>query len=263
MARKIATFLGLGPLVLLFLTISVCQGSLEKKIFTLYDSWKGEKDFRKRGQITLTAEDDDVQLSIQNDAVPPSILDGLYQVKIVDDSNPSAYAMTSIPACQLRRANFRDEIALTLGPAGSIISISYDPMVSPLAPSCRQLAENDSWPKKDTFESKISFETSTPAMTLPTVLPHSKPPGGLKFFPRSSNEAKSDPLNPEGQEPPKSFFQRYWYIFAAFFLVQLFQGGGGGGEQQGQTSQQQGGGVAAPAAAPSPGGGARRRGKRD
>lgn len=165
----------------------------------------------------------------------------------------------------LSRSLNSDEITVTLGPSGSVISLTYEPLVSPLAPSCAQLIQDTS-PTRESFDSKISYATSTPGMVLPVIFPNTKPPGGLKFFPRSSKDA----VDPNIVEPeaPQGFLRRYWYIFAAFFAMQLMQSGGGEAAQQDQTTgagTPQADGAAGGEAAPAPSGsgaGVRRRGKR-
>ena len=72
--------------------------------------------------------------------------------------------------------------------------MAYVPLVSPLAPACEALVV----PKESEtpFTSKIAMETATPGMTVPAVLPGSKPPPGLKVL-----------KNPNAKQQPNAFQQ--------------------------------------------------------
>ena len=177
---------------------------------------------------------------------------------------------------------------ITLGPKASAISLTYMPLVSPLAPkSC----EDPIWDNKianlpdQGWESRISWDTATPGMVLKTVMPQYRPPPGLKWLPRLGTngklyQAQGPPGEkdgkggggqggqaPEMDNTPMGFIRRYWYILLPLFLAN-FLGNDPPPEQQGQgqaqgQAQQQGGGTA-PTASPA-GGGAppkQRRGKR-
>jgi hypothetical protein len=119
-----------------------------------------------------------------------------------------------------------------LGEAGQVLSMSYAPLVSPLAPkSCDGLE----LPSEDTeFTSKISWDTATPGMSLRVVLAGEKPPPGLQFLPykRSPNQAIANIANPllnegsnNGQQPPPSgplgFLSKYWYLVLAMLVINL------------------------------------------
>merc|ERR1712038_707752 len=78
-----------------------------------------------------------------------------------------------------RRANFREEIELSLSQTGSLQSLSYTPLVSPLAAQCDELQPLTSNNREYTFQTLVSYSTSTPGMTLPKILPKMRPPPGL------------------------------------------------------------------------------------
>lgn len=152
---------------------------------------------------------------------------------------------------------------MTLNSRGDAVSLSYTPLVSPLAPRCADLTPLDEAP---TFKSTISFETANPGMTIPTLLPQTKPPPGLKFFARAQGAKDIPGLKTEAEQGPTSFLMKYWYIFLPLFIVTMM---GGGGEPppaaQDDPPQRTGAAprakVAATSAAASPDGRAR-RGKR-
>lgn len=173
----------------------------------------------------------------------------------------------------------RDEITLTLGPRATVLSISYTPLVSSLAPRCSELSPPAAG-EEVTFDSRISYETSTPGMTVPLVLPATKPAPGLKFYPQRGGDAPRPALDgvpgAEGAagSGPESILKRYWYIILPMGLLALSGGGGEAtpAEGQGEAPSIDGGSggdggaqrtaPAAGAPAPSGEGARRRRGKR-
>jgi hypothetical protein len=109
---------------------------------------------------------------------------------------------------------------LTLNSEANAISLSYIPLVSPLAPKCQSLPTLEEIPK---FQSKITFETATQGMTIPTILPQTKPPIGLKFFPRSQGAKDIPGYKPE-DAGSKGFLMKYWYIILPLVIMSLTSG---------------------------------------
>eukprot|EP00586_Coscinodiscus_wailesii_P014329 CAMPEP_0172511294 /NCGR_PEP_ID=MMETSP1066-20121228/235247_1 /TAXON_ID=671091 /ORGANISM="Coscinodiscus wailesii, Strain CCMP2513" /LENGTH=201 /DNA_ID=CAMNT_0013290605 /DNA_START=384 /DNA_END=989 /DNA_ORIENTATION=+ len=200
-------------------------------------------------------------------------------MKLVDDAT-HAVAITSVPACSLLRAHFREEISLTIGSSGELLSVILTPLISPLAPKTCDVdlttddGEGDAT-RPALFETSASFVTSTPSMTLPVILPTMKPPPGLRFF----DVKKSRIEGVEGDERlNQSFLRKYWYIFLPMLIMSLLggaeeeqqvrrgvppsasagAGGGGGGASAGPV----GAGSAAVAGVAVAGGAPKRRGKR-
>jgi hypothetical protein len=174
--------------------------------------------------------------------------------------------------------NLSDEIILTLSNRGSIISMAYIPLVSPLAPSCDKLERKEA---RSEFSSKVTLETTKVGMSLPTVLPATKPPQGIKVLKNRAKEPGLKTAFDKEDEPitgPTGFIKKYWYIILAVIFMSISGGtpeeeakNGPGAAVQGQAGTGTGSAAAssAPAAAapiaastPSPGGTKHRRGKR-
>lgn len=91
--------------------LSLCAAN---KTWQLLHSLDSGKTFSERGAVSLTLnEAGEVAISIANadscldlQAVN-SLAGGLYQVKLIRDNDESTAVLTSVPACQVRRANFR------------------------------------------------------------------------------------------------------------------------------------------------------------
>jgi len=320
---------GYGVVVLLLLVIGLASPlaatadetatkSPLGKTWVLYHSLGGGDDsWIRRGTVTLSIDSDDadsaddqkeqptekgsdaVKLVVENDegclsdtAVESLMADDWYRLKLEEEGEENKNTvMTTVSSCQVRRAGFRDEMILTFGTQGRVVSFSYIPLVSPLAPkSCSDLPP----PKSDgdstlRFKSRISYETAVPGMTLRTVLPTYQPPPGLKFISNKNtvagaatkddgkgkagsfgNPDENGEAKPEEQfdSSPFGFLKRYWYIIVPMMLMNIM---GGGGEEAPKEGQQGGGeGQAGAAVAPGPaaatprggGGGGKRRGKR-
>jgi hypothetical protein len=143
---------------------------------------------------------------------------------------------------------FREEIGIVLGNTGSIISLSYKPLVSPLAPQCHELdtfaqEATEKGRKENDFKTKISLSTATPGIVIPAVLPNSRPPMGYNWIKRSPpktnvpkegdegtdssrgggggggpDDAFFDPLKDEKPQQ-QSFLRRYWYIILPIVIM--------------------------------------------
>ena len=105
-----------------------------------------------------------------------------------------------------------------LNAKGSAISLTYDPLVSPLAPSCDAMELPVELP---VFSSKIYFTTAIPGMVIPILLPTTVPHPGLKFFSKAQGAASIPGVNPEGNKANQSFFVRYWYMILPFAIMSL------------------------------------------
>mmetsp|Transcript_19575 Transcript_19575/g.24689 ORF Transcript_19575/g.24689 Transcript_19575/m.24689 type:complete len:343 (+) Transcript_19575:176-1204(+) len=292
-----------------------------QKTFKIYHSLGQSKPFIPRGTIILSTSDGvssgdgEVTTTIENDqdCLGPNALqdmddlvseDGFYRIKIVDeqgasvDSGRERSILASVPGCEVRRANFREQIELSLSQTGSLLSMSYTPLVSPLAAKCEELSPLSSNDREYTFQTLLSYSTSTPGMTLPKILPKMRPPPGLNVIkqkrnPQSSSSPDNTNNNNNGQKPGlylddeeekkkqqenQSFLRKYWYIILPT-VIMLFLGGEEPPPPQQPQQQQQrqrpggatapagGGGATMPASGSGGGGGAsgntrQRRGKR-
>lgn len=211
------------------------------------------------GEVEISVANADSCLDLQT---VNSLAGGLYQIKLIKDNDESTAVLTSVPACQVRRANFRDEMTVTLNSQADAVSVSYTPLVSPLAPKCQELSPLDEVP---TFKSTITFETATPGMLIPTLLPPTKPPVGLKFFARSQGAADIPGITkPATDTGPKGILMKYWYIILPIFIMMMTAGG----EEPPRGAAGPGGtatpvaAVAASAGEAAPSNGKSRRGKR-
>lgn len=208
-----------------------------------------------RGTIELTidpeagdSKNEEPSIAISNEPIQESFASSvqhdaaLYQMKLGDN------ILTTVPACHLRRSNFRDELVLNLNDQAELLSLSYHPIISPLAPkSCGAYESPLSGEKA--FESKISFETAVSGMVVGKPIKDGKssikPPPGYKWLPGpKSKGAAFDATPKEEQKPPQGpfeFMKRYWYIFLPVLLMNLLgseappaqaKEEGEGGEQQ-------------------------------
>lgn len=136
--------------------------------------------------------------------------------------------------------NHREQIGLTLGNTGSIISLSYKPLVSPLAAQCHELKPfmESKEGKEYQFITSVNYSTATPGMAIPTILPNSNAPMGYDWIKRgrksvestadNTNEGESQNtdtgFDPEGEAKadPASFLRRYWYVILPVTIMTFF-----------------------------------------
>jgi len=228
----------------LLLWIQTSQAA-SSRTYTLYHDISGNGSFTKRSTVTLATRGKEVlETSIENLAaiLEPDWINSLvdkrafYTLKLIDDSQDSAVAITSVPACSLRRAHFREALEIMVDSTGTLMSMGYMPIVSPLAPvDCFSMSPLTSDETTLEFKSRISLERPLQAIPVPLVFPSQKPPPGLSFFPTAK------PANPDEKEPisQQSILMRYWYIILPLVLVGMFGGGEEPPQQQSSTSQPQ------------------------
>lgn len=166
-----------------------------------------------------------------------------YQIRLVPEdeevvvednlrSSSTTNLLATVPACDLRRANFRDEFVLHFQQGtGRVLSMSYIPLISPLAPkTCREYKTGTTDEKEYSLDSRISWETAIPAMTVgkPPAkdAPKIKPPPGLKWLPglNKKDSPFSDEDKQKQQQPEPGlmgFFRRYWYILVPLMVINL------------------------------------------
>ena len=213
----------------------------------------------------------------------------------------SHFVSASVPGCSVRRSNLREEISLSISPTGNLMSVSYRPIISPLAPkTCHQLKplsekpetvfgklrmENDGMVHNNSmpFKTTVSFDSHAPMMVVPAILTQQRPPPGLKWYRRNAKNNPSPLLGGAKQEGGggipgvddespsgwrSSFLYKYWYIILPMVIVGLFGGADEGDVVSNQQNPQQSSGAAASAAVGAVAAGAaaqgtQRRGKRD
>ena len=201
-----------------------------------------------------------------------------YQLRLVENDTEAKHApelLTSVPACHVRRANFRDEFALQLHPGTArALSVSYMPLISPLAPPTCDAYQG--LPERLAFESKVTWETAVPGMVVgkPVVADPTKPqaqikpPPGLQWIPgaqRTSPQGTTfaDP-KPQQEAGLFGFLKRYWYIVLPLMIINLMGAAAPPPEAEGAAAAAAAGAGAATAAAAGGGSPVRqRRGKRD
>ena len=231
--------------------------------WTIYHSWNPNQEFVRRGSLIWGSNSDSegknvfqiVNDDASADMTAKDIQDmleyGWYHVKIQGDKD-SNFVFQTVPACNLRRANFKDQFEISL-PRSSLgdkedamTSFAYTPLVSPLAP--KTCAEYGNEETTRSFSSRVSVQLDTPAMALKSILPPSKPPPGIAFAkqpkqPGQSGGGESYDGEPPANPTPFGFLSKYWYIILPMLIMQMITvpAEDENMPQQGQQQQQQGG----------------------
>lgn len=259
------------------------------------DEGKLESTFRKTTEGYLSDE----ELNGLDEIIANN---GYYKVRVKQDDTTAAggagggsasVVLASAPGCDVKRANFREEIGILLGNTGSIISLSYKPLVSPLAPQCHELdtfaqEATEKGRKENDFKTKISLSTATPGTVIPAVLPNSRPPMGYNWIKRSPpktnvpkegdegtdssgggggggpDDAFFDPLKDEKPQQ-QSFLRRYWYIILPIVIMTFMGPEEPAAPTQSRNGGETGGGISGGSGSnkiAAVGGSKQRRGKR-
>jgi len=235
------------------LAVVAASSSSPLKTYEMYHALTGtttDSSFIPRGTISLSSSDLDVVATVShNDKAEEYLLtlDGnalqssFYQIKVVDPETQQS-ALASVPACHMRRSNLREEMTLTLGQSGSLLSVSLTPLISPLALPCEAIqAASD----KISFQTVISLSTAQTGMTIPLVLPSVRPPPGYSWFPRTTTGNTNPAIQEqEAQGQQQSFLRKYWYIILPIMLTTVL---GNSAEEEPATQAQQPKGDAAAA----------------
>lgn len=263
---KVSLFLSLIAAIK-FATAEISEGSsplpVVLKTFQIYHALKPNT-FTPRGTIEISSDEEgSIVSTFQSDesiSLDDEVLEGLdaivsnngfYRIKL-EDKDSGAAVIASVPACDVRRANLREQIGLTLGNTGSIISLSYKPLVSPLAAQCHELNSfmESKQDKEYKFKTTVNYSIATPGIAIPTVLPNSNPPMGYDWIKRSkknvggstenlgegessSSEPGFDPGQDSAEQP--SFLRRYWYVILPITIMTFM------GTEEPAKEEQQGG----------------------
>jgi len=271
--------------------------------WTIYHSWNPNQDFVRRGSLAwgptksngngngngdeATSDNsngngngNEKEFRIINDGDSANLKGtdiremleyGWYHVKIQSQTDENRFVFQTVPACNLRRANFKDQFEITLprSTAGDqqdpLTSFAYTPLVSPLAPAdCADYNDDDIDNDEEasttkSFSSRVSVQLDTPAMILKAILSQPKPPPGIAFVKQPQQQGQSrgggtagngdnyeDPEAPPTPPGVMGFFSKYWYIILPVMILQVLQAPEDPppGQQQQQGQQQQGGTIA-------------------
>jgi hypothetical protein len=164
----------------------------------------------------------------------------------------------------------REEIALSMSQTGSLLSVSYTPLVSPLAAQCHEL-DPFTREKEYKFQTLFSYSTATAGMALPKILPKMRPPPGLNAIKQKKNaNTSSDNINDstsssntgsgagagtnskfqseqeeenKKQDANQSFLRKYWYVILPITLMTFFGGEEPQAPQQGSEGAAAAGGT--------------------
>jgi len=193
--------------LLFVVAVSAADDTIGKTYNVFHKLGNNDDEMKSRGTIQIAPDEDSVLVatfhSDKSAQLDTSAFDkmvesnALYTVIVLEEgdnkkpskSNTQKYVSASVLGCSLRRANLREEISLSISPTGKLLSVSYRPLISPLAPkSCQQLPPLADKPSaifsRDTneesmpFKTTVSFDSHNPMMAIPTILPNSRPPPG-------------------------------------------------------------------------------------
>ena len=193
--------------LLLVVAVSAADDTIGKTYHVYHKLGNNDEIMNPRGTIQIAPDEDSVLVAtfqsdksaqLDTDAFDKMVeSNGLYTLIVLEEgdnkkpskANTQKYVSASVPGCSLRRANLREEISLSVNPTGKLLSVSYRPLISPLAPkTCQQLPaladkpsaifSRETYEENMPFKTTVSFDSHNPMMAIPTILPNSRPPPG-------------------------------------------------------------------------------------
>lgn len=212
--------------------------------FLLEHSLDGGNTFRPRtsfqhssGDITITPRAEDSVMKEEIEAFKALLASNdLYMLKIHSqgDNSSSVAVRSAIPACELQKSNFKEDIALHFDRVGNIVGMHYTSPVVALSRHCN--------PKKIANDMGINFQTKihvvepVTAQVIPAKEKGPRPPTLANVKLNVDDVAENS--KPEANQ---SFLRKYWYIVLPMVLFTLFGGGeppqeGGSGNAQAKGS---------------------------
>ena len=132
----------------------------------------------------------------------------------------SPYVMAALPACELQKSGFKEDLTVYIGPNRNIVGFSYSSPVIALSRSC----DADKLSVPTIFLSRIKVTEGETSMVVPIQAQGPKPMTlhAVDTGPYLDENMKMHG-NTQGQggAANQSFLRRYWYI-VVFLLIYMF-----------------------------------------
>ena len=149
---------------------------------------------------------------------------GYYKIRMrVSGSKSKQFAQAALPACNLQKSGFKEDVALYIKDDLNIVSISYKSPLVGLPRACDPRALKN----PQLFLTRIKLGDEVKSMDIPLAATAAGKPHYLSHMtnldqPQTKIDpktGKSVPVPPK--EPPQSFIQRYWYIGVCILLYMM------------------------------------------
>ena len=164
--------------------------------------------------------------------------DGFYRVRA---RSGSSWVTASIRACDLARADFKEDLGVVLSARGDVVALNFNNLKA-TSRGC------DATLPAEALEitSTATPQMDTVAQVIPVQAKVGKPPSGMGEILRDGpgERGPGGEVGPDGEKaPPKGILQKYWHILLPLALLLLTTK-----EPEPESVKKTGGG--APAAAP-------------
>jgi hypothetical protein len=162
--------------------------------------------------------------------------DGIYRIRVhsIPGDDTSPYVTSAIPACDLQKTGFKEELIFHLSVGDNVVGMSYSSAKtghSAIARACNPTKV----PSNLKIQTRYTVAEQGQGQTVPLIITGPKPPtlAHVNF-----NDGVDTAKPPAAEQ---SFLRKYWYVILP--LVALTLGGGGAPAEEGKE------GAAAPAGA--------------
>lgn len=150
---------------------------------------------------------------------------GYYKIRMrVSGSKNKQFAQAALPACNLQRSGFKEDVGVYITDDLNIASISYKSPLVGLPRAC----DPRTLKNPQLFLTRVKLGEEAKTMDIPLAATAAGKPHYLSHVTNldqptkttiDPKTGKSVPVPPK--EPPQSFIQRYWYIGVCILLYMM------------------------------------------
>lgn len=150
----------------------------------------------------------------------------LYRIRMRSSATDktSPYVSAALPACDLQKSGFKEDISLHLDVAGDIVGLVYLSRTGSSA--IERACDSARVPQNLQLQTRVKALAQAIAQSVPVIVQGPKPP-----YLKNVNLGDGDTEKPVKQQ---SFLMRYWYIIVPVAAFMLLGGGAAPDEKEGQ-----------------------------
>ena len=144
----------------------------------------------------------------------------LYRIRFRSLESSKLYVTAALPACELQKSGFKEDISVFLGPNQNVVGLSYSSPVIAFSRSC----DHEKLAVPTLLLSRIKVSEGESSMAIPMQAQGPKPHAlmALDLGPFMDDNLKMHgEAGPGGSQQNQSFLRKYWYI-VVFLVIYLF-----------------------------------------
>jgi hypothetical protein len=134
-------------------------------------------------------------------------------------NSSSPYVIASLPACELQKSGFKEDLSVFLGPNRNVVGFSYASPVIALSRSC----DPEKLASPTMLLTRLKVSEGEPSMVVPLLAQGPKPHTlhMVDLGPFMDDNLKMHGDKNQQAQGNQSFLRRYWYV-VVFLLIYFF-----------------------------------------